>query len=85
MELEESGQKVRRYRANKWWMALTIASTAVTAYLLSIFGWIPVNPIYAVTIGSIFGFLFVFYQLFYFREISKRIVPEDPEPNGELL
>ena len=84
MELEESGPMVRRYRVNTWWMMLAIVSTSTTAYFLSIFGWIPVNPIYAAIVGLLFGTLFVLYQLLYFKEISRRIHPTEQEPDGEL-
>ncbi|MFW9931490.1 MAG: hypothetical protein ACFFDR_02455 [Candidatus Thorarchaeota archaeon] len=64
---------------------MTVVSTASTAYIMSVFGWIPVNPVYAVIMGSVFGILFVIYQFFYYREIAKRIEPEAPKRDGELF
>ena len=85
MEIEESGPGNRRRRVNVWWMTLSIVSSGATAYIMAIFGWIPVNPVYAVIMGSIFGLLFVLYQLFSSREMLKRMPSEELEADGELL
>ncbi|MHA1907894.1 MAG: hypothetical protein ACW98Y_11410 [Candidatus Thorarchaeota archaeon] len=53
-------------------MMVTIVLTAITAYILSIFGYLPVNPFYATVMGSFIGVLFVLYESFYGRHIERR-------------
>jgi len=85
MDLEESGRPTRRFRVNIWWANFSVVASAATAYILSVMGLIPVNPVYAVIMGAIFGILFVLYQLVYIREMDKRIRPQIHEPDGELV
>ncbi len=85
MELEESGKPTRRLHVNIWWVNFSVIASAATAYILAVFGYLPVNPTYAIIMGAVFGTLFVLYQLFYFREMGKRIHPQSPEPDGELM
>ncbi len=53
-------------------IAIITVSSGITAYLLSVIGWIPVNPTYAATVGLLFGFMSVLYQLFYMRTMSRK-------------
>ena len=72
MDLVESGLKRRRMRPNFFAIAIITVSSGITAYLLSVFGLIPVNPTYAATMGFFLGFLYVLYQLFYWKTINGR-------------
>ena len=73
MKIESSPEpQVERPRWVYWRMMVTIVLTAITAYVLSVFGYLPVNPFYATVVGSFIGVLFVMYESFYGRHIAKR-------------
>ncbi|MHA2423363.1 MAG: hypothetical protein ACXAEF_01135 [Candidatus Thorarchaeota archaeon] len=73
MEIESTLEpKAERPSWVYWRMMVTVVLTAITAYVLSIFGYLPVNPFYATVMGSFIGVLFVLYESFYGRHIAKR-------------
>ncbi|MFW9847601.1 MAG: hypothetical protein ACFFF4_00570 [Candidatus Thorarchaeota archaeon] len=86
MEIESSKDpQLRRPRWVYWRMMVTVLLSAITAYLLSVFGYLPVNPFYATVMGSFVGLLFVLYESFYSRHIAKRwIKANKPNEGAEL-
>ncbi len=85
MEPEDSGPPQKKRRIAWWWILLAAVSTPATAYLFSIMGWIPLTPAYAVSVGLVFGFLFIIYEVVYSRMIGDQMRKlYEPEPDGEL-
>jgi hypothetical protein len=85
MEPEESGPPQKKRRIAWWWILLVVVSTPATAYLFSIMGWIPLTPTYAVSVGLVFGLLFIIYEVIYSRMIGDQMRKlYEPEPDGEL-
>ena len=81
MEIESSREpQVGRPRWVYWRMMVTIILTAATAYLLSIFGYLPVNPFYATVMGSFIGVLYVLFESYYNNQMAKRWI-EHNKPN----
>ena len=86
MEIEsDSEPQEERPRWVYWRMMVTILLTAITAYVLSVFGYLPVNPFYATVMGSFIGLLFVLYESFYGRHIAKRWVKANKPKEGADL
>ncbi|MFW9953228.1 MAG: hypothetical protein ACFFD3_01655 [Candidatus Thorarchaeota archaeon] len=86
MEIDSpSGTSKRPIRINYRRVFLTIILTSFTAYILSVFGYLPVNPIYATIMGSLIGFLSVIYEFFVGRQMVKQLRSiKESEQGSEL-
>ncbi|UCE09872.1 MAG: hypothetical protein JSW61_13010 [Candidatus Thorarchaeota archaeon] len=78
MTLEPSIQEVPRGRAaiRYAYIVFSIAVTSLTAFVLSIAGYIPLNPISAAVTGAGAGLALVIFQIYYVSRIvamSRRI------------
>ncbi|UCE09870.1 MAG: hypothetical protein JSW61_13000 [Candidatus Thorarchaeota archaeon] len=52
-------------------ITLTVVVTALTALVLSIFGYIPLDPVTAVISGCLVSLVFVCYQSYYLNQVDR--------------
>ncbi|MHA2263347.1 MAG: hypothetical protein ACXAEN_13210 [Candidatus Thorarchaeota archaeon] len=52
-------------------ITITVVATALTALVLSIYGYIPFDPLTAVISGCLVSLVFVCYQTYYLNQISR--------------
>lgn len=84
MEIE-SEREIRTY-INFRRITFTIILTTITAYVLSVFGYLPVNPIYATVMGSFLGVVYVFYEICVGRQMIKQWQKlEDADKGADLV
>jgi hypothetical protein len=72
----------------RWWywrMMITVVLSSATAYFLSIFGYIPVNPFYATVMGSFIGVLYVLFENYSGRHMANRWVEHNKPKEGAEL
>ncbi len=80
MDLESAGDMQPRINFRR--VTLTVILTMITAYLLSVFGYLPVNPVYATAMGSFIGVVYVFYEICVGRQMFKQRRKLDESDKG---